>query len=497
MLICRTDNEFLVSIDYEQKEDLLKENTIIIPKQIKGFNLTSRYENITKIVFEKDCEFTFNFSTLTDVQYCFPNLEYVEISNNYYLSEDGIVYDTIHGTTLVFVPYKYKDKKLSIKKGIEYISERAIYKTWLESIEIPDSIIKIEPFAITFNNNLKKIVFPEKNISLLETCLSNNPLLEEVQNFNFIKDISKAPSLFSGCKNLKSIDFSGLTVPKLPNNLLVECEKIEKININTKLYWEIGHSCFENSGIKEFPFESAISLGVKSFSGTKIVSVELNFPLFAVETFSNCKELTDVVINHYNINVPAGSFWNCNNLKRVIFHNAHGTTEQNEYNIEANAFMNCENLTEIFYDSKPNIKNISQQAFYGCSKLLRFQLDNICAIETEAFRGCTSLTEIQINQKTDSILIYIGAFWDCKNLRTVKINSEVSLSDKAFNHCKKLETIEIEKISYMKETAFADCKKIKKITLGEIPSNSVINKMQLSKEISPFVKTIIENVMFS
>ena len=49
----------------------------------------------------------------------------------------------------------------------------------------------------------------------------------------------------------------------------------------------------------------------------------------------------------------------------------------------------------------------------------------------------------------------------------------------------------------MKETAFADCKKIKKITLGEIPSKSVINKMELSKEISPFVKTIIENVMFS
>ena len=133
----------------------------------------------------------------------------------------------------------------------------------------------------------------------------------------------------------------------------------------------------------------------------------------------------------------------------------------------------------------------------GCLKLLRFPLDNICAIETEAFRGCTSLTEIQIEQNPDLILIYTGAFWDCKNLRTIKINSEVNLSDKAFNHCKKLETIEIEEISYMKETAFADCKKIKKITLGKIPPKYVIDKMQLSKEISPFVRTIIENVMFS
>ena len=496
MLICRTDGNTLTHIDYETEKDL-EQDTITIPKQIKSFNLMSIYENIKKIVFEIDCKFIFNFSTLIEVQYCFPNLEYVEISNNYYLSEDGIVYDAIHGTTLVFVPYKYKDKKLSIKKGIEYISERAIYKTWLESVEIPDSIIKIEPFAITFNRYLKKIVFPEKNISLLENCLSNNSFLEEVQNFKFIKDISKAPCLFSGCKNLKSIDFSGLTVPKLPNKLLEECEKIEKININTKLYWEIGSNCFKNSGIKEFPFKSVTSLGAGSFSGTKIVSVELNFPLSAVGAFSDCKELTDVVINHYNTNVPACSFWNCTNLKSVIFHNTHRVTEQNEYNIENNAFMNCENLTEISYDIKPNIKNISHQAFYGCSKLLRFPLDNICAIEIEVFRGCTSLTEIQIEQNPDSIRISTGAFWDCKNLRTVKINSVVGLSDKAFNHCKKLETIEIEKISYMTETAFADCKKIKKITLGEIPPNFVIDKMQLSKEISPFVKTIIENIMFS
>lgn len=500
MLICRADNEFLVSIDYEQKEDLLKEDTIIIPKQIKKFNLTSRYENITKIVFEKGSNFAFSFPEFNDIFYWFPNLENVEINNSDQISEDGIVYSE-NKKTLIFVPFKHKNKNLSIKEGVKFIGIRSINHTWIENIEIPDTVILIDIEAIRFNDNLKTIVLPEKRdgqIIVSKGCFSYNQSLEKVYNIELLKDISKADNLFVLCRKLKYLDLSGLELATLPAQCFKDCESLEEIKINENLSWTICTGCFAHSGIKEFPFKSVIALGTAAFKDTKIISVELNCPLQAPNLFEDCKELENVVINHDNIKVSTSSFANCYNLKKIVFNN-HDT--KSEFTIYEGAFVNCRKLTEIAYNTKPNITKILQDAFYGCTKLSYFPLEKIVFIGEAAFKECKNLSEIQIKaEKTTSTPVVISnkAFWGCKKINSLKVDDTVDnaiiIGDNAFNHCENLETIEIKNIGSIEGNSFSNCPNIKRIILENIPYRDVISKMKKNPIFSPFVEKMFNDL---
>ena len=84
------------------------------------------------------------------------------------------------------------------------------------------------------------------------------------------------------------------------------------------------------------------------------------------------------------------------------------------------AFSNCNNLTSIIIPN--SVTNIGNSAFYYCSSLTSITISNhVTSIKQHAFSGCTSLTSIIIPKSVKSI--DSGAFRGCSNLTSVHITN--------------------------------------------------------------------------
>lgn len=143
-----------------------------------------------------------------------------------------------------------------------------------------------------------------------------------------------------------------------------------------------------------------------------------------------------------SLNVKYNLFNNCNQLPSFIF-------------------SNCISLTSAFFPE--NINYIANDAFFGCSSLVKVNLDNITSIGSNAFNGAynldlnieniedlydyslsgTGIKNPNIHEDIDRI--YPGLFKDCYKLRIFdKPDKEFYLGEEAFSGCSSLERINID-----------------------------------------------------
>lgn len=134
--------------------------------------------------------------------------------------------------------------------------------------------------------------------------------------------------------------------------------------------------------------------------------------------------------------------------------------------IEKDAFKNCKTLTTV--NIKAKIKDLPENAFYGCVKLKSVTLPTtVTSIGKNAFKNCKVLTKIVIPKKVTTI--EEGAFMGCVKLKTVTINAKgalINIGKNAFSGCKVLTKITIpNKVKTIGAGAFNKCAKLKAITV--------------------------------
>ena len=201
------------------------------------------------------------------------------------------------------------------------------------------------------------------------------------------------------------------------------------------------------------------------------------------------------IIPHGTRVIPSGSFYNCNELEKIII-------PDTVLKIEKYAFYNCPNLKEIFipctvsliehrafgycpsvekivvdeenprYDSRENCNAIviteKNSILFGC----RFSLDNcprsIRRIESEAFIGCETHCEVLIPESIKSI--GTGAFCDALGMIVALIDdrSIKTIPEGAFAGCRNLRTVKLwsRRVNKIAESAFAGANNLSKI---EVP----------------------------
>jgi len=141
------------------------------------------------------------------------------------------------------------------------------------------------------------------------------------------------------------------------------------------------------------------------------------------------------------------------------------TIGKNVTTIGKNAFKNCSNLKKVTFNSK--VKTIGAGSFANCKKINSVVLpDSITRLGNRAFKNCTGLKVAKIGKTrsdrkmgalsettvTNTVPVYhelklnisIGnnVFENCKNLKSVIINSAVSvIGNSAFKNCMKLSDI--------------------------------------------------------
>ena len=181
--------------------------------------------------------------------------------------------------------------------------------------------------------------------------------------------------------------------------------------------------------------------------------------------------------------VPAGSFYGCNELEKIVI-------PDTVLKIEKRAFYDCRNLKEIFipcsvsvielgafsycpivekivvdeenprYDSREDCNAIiiteKNSILFGCGNTMGNIPYSVRRIESEAFIGCCTPSELLIPQNVK--YIGAGAFCDAKGMIAAVIDNKSikTIPEGAFAGCENLHTIRLwsRSINKIAESAF-------------------------------------------
>ncbi len=209
--------------------------------------------------------------------------------------------------------------------------------------------------------------------------------------------------------------------------------------------------------------------------------------------FSNCVDLTSVVIPNSVQSINAETFNGCSGLVNVTIPNS-------IIKIGDNAFKDCSSLTSVFIPN--SVTDISYNAFWGCSGLVSIKVDSNNQVY-DSRDNCNAIIE------TASNMLFLGckntiipnsvtsigmAFYNCSGLTSINIhNSITSISGLAFAGCTNLESVNWNAINCNDFSddygPFSGLSNIKTFSFGEevehIPANLCAGLTGLASVIIP------------
>ena len=166
-----------------------------------------------------------------------------------------------------------------------------------------------------------------------------------------------------------------------------------------------------------------------TFEGLPVTSI-------GSRAFSDCDNLTSIVIPNSVTSIGNYAFYDCDNLTSVAFGENSKLTSIGSY-----AFYDCVNLTSVIIPD--SVTSIGYFAFGGCQDLTSVTFgenSKLTSIGSRAFSDCDNLTSFVIPDGVTSIKSY--TFYSCNNLASITISSGVaSIAEYAFNDCSNLTTV--------------------------------------------------------
>ena len=217
-----------------------------------------------------------------------------------------------------------------------------------------------------------------------------------------------------------------------------------------------GYSEIPENG--ELTLASTVSYGGKDYRVTTVQG----------SAFLSCTDIKKLIVPANIKYIQSGAFENCVNMNKLVL--AEG---EERLDAESDAFKNCgieeatigrnlkvsifarnAILAKVVFGS--NIKNIPDNAFYGCSNLSSVDLSNVESIGNGAFSS-TKLEKVEIPAQ----LSYLGTsvFSDCTSLKSVSIKANIkSIPNYSFSRCSSLSSIEYPAtVTLIGEKAFSGC----------------------------------------
>ncbi len=215
------------------------------------------------------------------------------------------------------------------------------------------------------------------------------------------------------------------------------------------------------------------------------------------DAFTNCTQLTRVVIGTSAATIRKNSFYQCTGLTSI-------TIPANVTLIETEAFAYCGGMKNFYvnsnntkyagsagvlynksctelhtypwakgatFDVPSTVTVIGESAFLGDSLLTGINLSsNLDAVNYKAFRGCTNLASVAIPNHTNTIAS--EAFYGCTKMTSLTLGSSLgTIGSSAFYGCKSIASLTINSVNTIGTDAFRGCTGMTSLTIG----NSVKN----------------------
>ena len=400
----------------------IKEGAFYKCDSLKTIEIAKSIESIEKLVFA-GCD----------------SLEVIEVDkeNETYHSEGNCIIETETNSLIAGC----KTSIIPNDGSVSTICENAFSNCRsLESIDIPDTVLKIENKAFdscislntirlpnngiyihssAFNNceNIKTATMPislieiipkanlnililNSNESIYSQAFKDCPLLMKITIPDGVTSIGD--EAFKGCRLLTSIIIPNTTID-IAENAFADCENIRNATIPT---WAVD-SVLKNSGVKSTLKKLVLNGGetvesLDEYRGLEYVEIADNISSIAPNAFAFCSSLEYVNIGDGVKDIGYDAFACCYALKYLTIGNSVET-------IGSWAFAHCWSLTSVTIPD--SVLQIGERAFVDCTGLVSVYLGNrVSYIESEAFWKCKSLETINIPYSVRDMKYYIFAY---------------------------------------------------------------------------------------
>lgn len=308
---------------------------------------------------------------------------YVEIAKyNNTEATSAIIPDEIDGLPVISI----------LSGSSEYDSKTPFWRSQLESVTLPDTLINIGKYAFS-NSSLKSIEIP-----------------------NSVKNIGSAA--FLNCTKLTSAKLPS-QLQTISDQLFKGCTALEECSFPKSLT-KIQHHAFQKTALSTLQFPDSLQ--------------EIEYGAFyqceKLQTVSFPNEMHGVSTIYPSFD---GAFENCTSLKEVYI--------QKSMTIYGHAFKGCTALEKITIDEGATHQNA---CFDECKSLKSIIIP--ASFKTcPSFNDCTALTSVHL---ADGITT-AGSFQNCIKLEEINLPESVSKfgdysTTPSFQNCAKLERITIQ-----------------------------------------------------
>lgn len=323
---------------------------------------------------------------LTSVTKIEPEILDVDISNNNILT----TFSNMSSSNII------------IEEGIEVLGTASIYNESVVSLSLPDTLLRIEEFAIVAPN-------------LTSIRMSEN--IEYIGNSGISSITNLEKNTYDNAYYIGNENSPNIVLVDTINNNITSCD----VDSDTKVILDYAfdnltnlQNVYLNEGLK--------CIGKSAFSGCSNVMIE-NLP-------NSVQYIGD------------GAFYDCGNLSLTTSENIEyfGTVE-NPHMI----LLDVVDTTLSSYTINQNTKYISARAFENCTNFEYIDVpEGVLRLDTNAFRGCSDLREIPLPSTLEDICAY--AFRDCTSLTTVELPDGLKkISEGAFYNCPELTFVTVTK----------------------------------------------------
>ena len=411
----------------------------------------------------------------------------IEVSeeNQYYSSENGVLYDK-NKTTLIVCP-NGKEGVVEIPEGVTSICENAFLEcSKISSVIIPSTVTNIGEWAFSDCYNLNSIKIPEGVTSIEQNTFNNCVKLAGVLIPDSVMSIGDYA--FSGCANLRSV-----TIPKAVTSIgrvaFQGCKTIQTIVIPDGVTRIEDYTFNDCGNLKNITIPNSVT-SIGDYAIPKLNSLIIYASMgtyahtYAIENEISWKDVdnstedeeqvwgnwkydflpngtitlteyfgtdTDVIIPEEIDGITVSEigvrlFSDHTELKNV-------NLPSGIISIEAYAFYNCSSLNSITIPE--SVTNIGNSVFSGCSSLKNIQIpDGITELKFSIFANCTNLKSIVLPKSLE--IIDVGVFSGCTRLSEITIPETVTMiGAAAFSECTSMENIIIPKgVMYIRNGAF-------------------------------------------